>query len=906
MPEQEAFIDLPEYDIRCLATARDPLAVVEAHRLNVCFRLAWLLGLRMCPRCPQCNNGRWGCQDLFGSNMRPTGGVIGGVVSMEGGNENQQFTTPHFHGQAHVVCAFQYLTLDTIATRIKEGLLSMQDMVDFQEWYHMEMPLDEAMHDAYKEEAETEFFDRHRRLVHTPLCTTPAFLHEDALSGIDAPQWRGSIYKQPERFHMLENEGAAFRQRYRRDTQFVISRVQHHVHKKNKEGRYEPLNACAKKVRGKKRKAPDAVCKHEFPRAPLLEKTTLVCKGLAKSMCLKVSGRRNAYGSLRGKRKGKWQSGCIVAFASHFRSNSHSMPGHRVPPILSNHSDLCCKKSCRQQIENASNEAKTIKVISKRAQRIQRECTGYYCGYTFKAQPVGRKYVKLAQQSLNYVTTGLEDKTDGQRWHRLTQRVLHDLNHRCTSRPAVEEYNLAAYHDEQDVTNAEFIRTFRSQTFPGGQLVRRLEEETRKCTGSIKKILPPSQTQKESTEAMYLRHFPDLYGFRATASENLSVYYLNPWEFVSLWEVRRLPPPCASTAERPSLTVFDKPGEPAILNPSAVIFHQASRDLLFYPETPGDINLRHLWYMVRRRKPMVPSPAQTPMPDKYNDPEKKAQLYSLYLRPWVLERTWATGVVVPHITMLDALGTQSLPHARKRLRGKQADPACPRIRSYAQAWRTYIRGHVVSRHAQRIIVQFMAACCGKSKKDDDAEEKAERSQLQIPANDLKLARVHAMLDGVAEVQGQHLQSARKRGQKRKGDASESDQEEIVSSEVLAGMHSVDKLWQRDRASWSLEEIPTQNRSNSRLKDTVPTAAAYKRSQKKDRFGHSHLQSGAYVSLTQQKVDEWWKKVQAGEKPPSQEQTAFLTSIIQRCRVEQRELSRWESAGAKRKADMFRC
>ena len=42
----EDFVDmeLPEYDIRQVAAARDPLAVVEAHRLNVCLRLAYLFG----------------------------------------------------------------------------------------------------------------------------------------------------------------------------------------------------------------------------------------------------------------------------------------------------------------------------------------------------------------------------------------------------------------------------------------------------------------------------------------------------------------------------------------------------------------------------------------------------------------------------------------------------------------------------------------------------------------------------------------------------------------------------------------------------------------------------------------------------------------------------------------------
>ena len=66
-------------------------------------------------------------------NMRPTGGVIGGVQAMEGGTENQQLSTPHFHGQAHVVCAYQFSTLDKIAARIKQGLISLQEMKEFQQ-----------------------------------------------------------------------------------------------------------------------------------------------------------------------------------------------------------------------------------------------------------------------------------------------------------------------------------------------------------------------------------------------------------------------------------------------------------------------------------------------------------------------------------------------------------------------------------------------------------------------------------------------------------------------------------------------------------------------------------------------------------------------------------------------------
>ena len=120
-------IELPEYDLRRAATARDPHATVEGYRVEIYLRLAAILGvrricreillmitvrthlqpfffvlqhtnerqnrrnqdfglsllfpLRLCPKCPQCNSGigGLGCQDRFGSNMRPVGGVMGGA-----------------------------------------------------------------------------------------------------------------------------------------------------------------------------------------------------------------------------------------------------------------------------------------------------------------------------------------------------------------------------------------------------------------------------------------------------------------------------------------------------------------------------------------------------------------------------------------------------------------------------------------------------------------------------------------------------------------------------------------------------------------------------------------------------------------------------------------------------------
>ena len=87
--EEGVTIDLPEYDLRRAAAAQDPYAVVEAYKIDIYVRLMTLLGVRMCPECPRCNDGPMGCQDKFGNNMRPGGGVLGGIPALGGGTEHQ-------------------------------------------------------------------------------------------------------------------------------------------------------------------------------------------------------------------------------------------------------------------------------------------------------------------------------------------------------------------------------------------------------------------------------------------------------------------------------------------------------------------------------------------------------------------------------------------------------------------------------------------------------------------------------------------------------------------------------------------------------------------------------------------------------------------------------------------------
>ena len=92
----------------------------------------------------------------------------------------------------------------------------------------------------------------------------------------------------------MEAEGCEWKQQYLRDAQFVFSHVQHHVHKKDKDGNYVPLNACARKQhrRSKKLKV-NCKCKAEFPKDNVITtQTVLICQGLAKKFKLRVTGRR--------------------------------------------------------------------------------------------------------------------------------------------------------------------------------------------------------------------------------------------------------------------------------------------------------------------------------------------------------------------------------------------------------------------------------------------------------------------------------------------------------------------------------------------------------------------------------------------------------------------------------------
>ena len=241
-------IELPEYDLRRAATASDPLAVVEGYKIEVVLRLATLLGVRMCPNCPRCNDGTFGCQDKFGNNMRPGGGTLGGMPAFGGATEHQGHGTPHGHFEGHVACAYQFGTLADIVKGLKSQSFSFEEIVKYQEWLHAEDIFDESVREALLPTLEQEWHDRFSSSTHHDLSQTPEYLVQDAashgqsLNVCDATDEDSMI--------TLTADAAAFKKKYLEDVQRVFTRVQHHMHRRTKQG-WVPLKTCQRKC-GKK------------------------------------------------------------------------------------------------------------------------------------------------------------------------------------------------------------------------------------------------------------------------------------------------------------------------------------------------------------------------------------------------------------------------------------------------------------------------------------------------------------------------------------------------------------------------------------------------------------------------------------------------------------------------------
>jgi len=185
-------------------------------------------------------------QDIFGSNMLAVGGFCGGADAMGGAVEHQHDGNPHFHVHIHIVNMYQHGSLADISTAIRTGLLDPETIYS----YHMKICNEEhpilERHTSQIEELHASW-PQYKDRSHHALSQLPRYVHRDhsrpGLWGVDASQF-ASVYEG------LQEEAHRWAQEFHSDVQFVLSRTNHHHHKRTPKGMV-PLSAC--RAKGKKK-----------------------------------------------------------------------------------------------------------------------------------------------------------------------------------------------------------------------------------------------------------------------------------------------------------------------------------------------------------------------------------------------------------------------------------------------------------------------------------------------------------------------------------------------------------------------------------------------------------------------------------------------------------------------------
>ena len=485
------------------------------------------------------------------------------------------------------------------------------------------------------------------------------------------------------------------------------------------------------------------MCKQDFPKTRRLNLIPrVICPGVARTYKVNVKGRRNSLCLLLARRRCAWLSGCSPTFAVWTGANTHIAPNFRIPLTERTH-DPDCERQCLAKV--------SVRRLTLVTQKAMRQATGYFSGYICKRQPVGRFQLRQAARSLPlFKTKVLSQRTAAGQMAQVVSKMFCTLETRGKLRTAAEECNLAANACDEDKMSAEFICLFATSVLPGYDLINRLEHEKSGDTKSDHIFVSSKKAVPKSGEPqIFWYNFADVYGFRPPLP---ALLYLSPWEFVAHWTVLPLHAPLdkeyALTRWIPLMTRETAseliargeevvPGTHYEVNESTSMPGELAAeccDAAQYAVYGSDDRIPHLqrfrslWILRRRDRPVVPV-LRGPMPHRgVKSREQRARLLSLYLRPWVMQHAQAT-IYVPHIRNLDevrllASSEPAYPQPIKRCRVRARTPPSDlpwATRSYDRAWRSYIRGNVVSECSARLIQTFLTIMAGTGKLEHDGD-----------------------------------------------------------------------------------------------------------------------------------------------------------------------------------------
>ena len=164
-------------------------------------------------------------------------------------------------------------------------------------------------------------------------------------------------------------------------------------------------------------------------------------------------------------------------------------------------------------------------------------------------------------------------------------------------------------------------------------------------------------------------------------------------------------------------------------------------DYLAFPSVDATKTARQRWILYRLPRPVVPAPSHTPLPRKHMNESQRCRIMSIYLRPWTLISEHAS-LHVPYLLDLDVVLSASFAQLQRHKVKK------PRLlvpeRSMVAAWRDYIHRHIVSKHALRLIRNFVLTQTPDSV-EADADDEAEKGKTQLS----EVSTPWATPDGIA-------------------------------------------------------------------------------------------------------------------------------------------------------------
>ena len=725
-------IELPDYDLRRLITARDPLCCVHAFMVMTRILFPLLYGFRMCPKCPHCVDSNFPCMDRSGSNGTPMGGGAGRADAMVGAVEAQQAEgVLHLHLFLYLQTAHQHATLDEIAKMFEAQLLNIDAIKAFHSHVRCaELPDPEKMAQE-RDEIEQAW---------------PAYAKDQSLSQIpgcfwtkarDAPAahpWQGDASDSAMR--AWSEDGDDFRRDYDQRTQHVLSRMNHHIHPKDPStGNRHVLKACRPK--GSK----ENVCKGNFPlENEMTDEPHLICRCIAEDRDLPHRGSRSMLGGILSARNWSMLNAGPLLLCNMMGCNGDIKYVHKYPILPETHEKSVSETRREECLASRSNKEMLLDMQSAQAVAM-----GYMGGYAGKEQKLDQRDAARITEAYARKTEGeLKDKrsTAAKEFQLCSKRVLKDVESKGMLRTAVETVNLCEYADHPDKLMAECIRTFPTVVFEAATLLMREEVESGKRKGAS--VLAPLHHAHGNRGRAYAdAPFDLMYGFRGSTT---GVDLFSPFEMIRFWSMQHITPPskyalCARAKWTPEGNAFRQAErEKGILRPAYIAgLHYeaiAAKDRILLPEKGILRNLRHCWCWEKRNRPYVPLWSKCKMPDRRWSPEENKRLLCLYMRPWTLDAADET----PQNPLLS-----NLPFSHVSLEERAKGDALP---SYASSWDWYVSGHVVSELSRRYIVNLLGSTTAKMPDDDDSDDSGSEREADEAEHIGSLTLIQRTLDGL--------------------------------------------------------------------------------------------------------------------------------------------------------------